>query len=114
MGSLCLDGRCKCTLTADPTFQFYADPDPEHCFHQFVEDTEQHKGLFSVTQCCDPEWFFPDPTFSFDFGSISVSLFYSYPVQNSTWIFANILNINSTFVVVFPSCKCVRLHIETK
>ncbi len=42
-------------VDADPTFQFYADPDPQHFFHQFVEDTEQHKGLFSVTQCCDPE-----------------------------------------------------------
>ncbi len=52
------------------------------------------------------------------FGSVSVSGSYfsvgfrSDPVSVLIGIFNNILNINFTFV--FPSGKCVRLHIMTR
>ncbi len=50
----------------------------------------------------------PDPDHNFQL----VSDFHPDPVSDLTLIFSNILNLNFTFV--FPSCKCVRLHIMTR
>ncbi len=58
----------------------------------------------------DPDWLFSDPDLTFQL----VSDFYPdpEPASDPTWSFSNILKINFTFV--FPSWKCVRLHIMTR
>ncbi len=68
------------------------------------------QGQTGVTATRFPEWFFSDPNPTFQM--VSDPYLDPDPVSDPTLFFSNILNINFTFV--FPSCKCVRLHIMTR
>ncbi len=79
-------------------------------YRQFtVSNNHQHHTSYytqgvegRINNVVEPELFFSDldPTFQSD--------------SEPSWIFSNILNINITGTFVFPSCKCVRLHILTR